>query len=260
MVNRIYAFFKKDALMAAKYKFQLMLSIISIAIYVFAILNFSKAYAISFASPLESYLFFLIGYITIDIASTQLNSVPAQVSFYQTTGIIEKLISTNQKTLHNLIFSNVFPFMLCLLRIVIYSVCSFLMFRIDLDLVTFYVIIFALLCIASSYLGVGLIAASFTILFKRGNPIIVLFMAGTALISGAFYSNSLLPDVLLFISEIIPATSSLELIRNTIATDELSYFLAGKIILITMTYSIVGYAMLYLSLKQAKKNGEIFNY
>ena len=81
MVNRIYAFFKKDALMAAKYKFQLMLSIISIAIYVFAILNFSKAYAISFASPLESYLFFLIGYITIDIASTQLNSVPAQVSF-----------------------------------------------------------------------------------------------------------------------------------------------------------------------------------
>ena len=64
------------------------------------------------------------------------------------------------------------------------------MFRIDLDLVTFYVIIFEAHSIASSYLGVGLIAASFTILFKRGNPIIVLFMAGTALISGAFYSNS----------------------------------------------------------------------
>ena len=252
MLNRAYAFFKKDALMAGKYKLQLILSIASIAIYIFAILNFSKAYSLSFSSPIESYFFFLVGYMTLDIASTQLNSVPAQVNFYQTTGIIEKLISTDQKTLHNLIFSNIFPFMLCLLRISIYTICSFLIFKINLSLLIFFTIVFALFCTAISYLGIGLIAASFTILFKRGNPIIIIFMAGTVLISGAFYSNSMLPNSLLLFSEIVPATSSLELVRNIFISEDLSLLLVGRIFLISVLYAIIGYVVLYKSLKYAK--------
>jgi hypothetical protein len=66
------------------------------------------------------------------------------------------------------------------------------------------------LCAAT---GAGIISASYTILFKRGNPAKWLVLGISGLVGGMMYPVSVLPGPLRFLARLIPVTYSLEGMR-----------------------------------------------
>jgi ABC-2 type transport system permease protein len=60
-----------------------------------------------------------------------------------------------------------------------------------------------------AFAGFGLFSASYSLLFKRGNPVKWLFLGVAGLVSGIMYPVSVLPTALQRISRLVPVTYSL---------------------------------------------------
>ena len=62
-----------------------------------------------------------------------------------------------------------------------------------------------------SFNALGLLAASFVIVLKQGNPVTWLIGTASVLLSGVFYPMNVLPDWLRTIGQVLPLTQALEL-------------------------------------------------
>jgi ABC-2 type transport system permease protein len=64
-----------------------------------------------------------------------------------------------------------------------------------------------------AFAGLGLLSASYSLLFKRGNPVKWLFFGVSGLVGGIMYPVSVLPKVLQWTARLVPVTYSLEGMR-----------------------------------------------
>ena len=74
----------------------------------------------------------------------------------------------------------------------------------------------AALVLAASVLafaGLGVLSASYALLFKRGNPVKWLFLGVAGLVSGIMYPVTVLPAALQAVARLVPVTYSLEGMR-----------------------------------------------
>tara|TARA_B100001093_G_C26208667_1_gene751112 strand:- start:7 stop:351 length:345 start_codon:yes stop_codon:yes gene_type:complete len=110
--------------------------------------------------------------------------------------------------------------------------------------------------------GLALLAASFTILFKRGNPVIIIGVALTTIFSGALYPVNVMPDYFLLLSNYIPTTHFLEIFRQFLANNLLDDVIVKNIILLIIgPFSLLlGYLIFYKSINFSKKNGTTYTY
>jgi ABC-2 type transport system permease protein len=76
----------------------------------------------------------------------------------------------------------------------------------------------ALVLIASimAFTGLGVLSASYALLFKRGNPVKWIFLGIAGLVSGVMYPVTVLPGVLQTLARLVPVTYSLEGMRNAL--------------------------------------------
>ena len=80
----------------------------------------------------------------------------------------------------------------------------------------------ALAVLAASVLslaGIGILSASYLILFKRGNPMKWLIVGLAGLVSGLMYPISILPRPLQLLARLIPVSYSLEGMRSALLDD-----------------------------------------
>ena len=76
----------------------------------------------------------------------------------------------------------------------------------------------------TSFMGLSLIAASFIILYKQGDPINYLTGLTIFLFSGVLFPVSVLPDVLQPISSFVPVTHGLEMMRKILIYDSYEFW------------------------------------
>ena len=67
---------------------------------------------------------------------------------------------------------------------------------------------------ALSFLPFGLLAASYTVLLKRGEPVAYLTNAGTLLLAGVYFPPSVLPAWLQPVSSVYPVTHAVQALRS----------------------------------------------
>lgn len=267
--NFIKAVLIKDIILSTKYKLQLLLSFISVFVYLFVIFNFSKA--VSSAEVTEQslfltnpFLFLISGYMIIDITVTILNIVTSKINFYQTSGMFEEIMSLDNQKLFYL-SSFVFAFLLWSTRNLFYIFISFYFFNLDVNpilnvqniiifIISFFSIIFFLF-------GVSFMAASFTIIFKKGNPIIILGTLFTTLFSGAIYPINVLPPSLHLVSNLIPTTHFLNNIRAFMTGNILNYDIPLLYLLfISVIFLVLGIKIFFYSITYSKKTGKAYTY
>ena len=113
-----------------------------------------------------------------------------------------------------------------------------------------------------SYLGVALISASYTIIFKSGDPFNALFFAFSGIFGGVIYPVKALPEISIFISDFLPITYILESLRAClIRGNELDLY-SNIIFLsfISLFLMAAGCLLCSLALKRAKKTGSLVYY
>ncbi|MDP2927759.1 MAG: ABC transporter permease, partial [Candidatus Omnitrophota bacterium] len=111
--------------------------------------------------------------------------------------------------------------------------------------------------------SIGIISASFIMVFKKGDPISWLVTVSSGFLSGVFFPVDILPRYLRAFSYFLPLTYSLKGLRHAILQGytigmllpEITVLFAFCVILIPLSIKIFGYA-----LRCAKISGSLTHY
>jgi ABC-2 type transport system permease protein len=109
--------------------------------------------------------------------------------------------------------SAVYPFTTLALRTCVYLAWGALLFDFTPRAANWAGALAILLVSILAFAGLGIISASYSILFKRGNPARWIVLGISGLVGGMMYPISVLPRSLQFLARLIPVTYSLEGMR-----------------------------------------------
>tara|TARA_Y100001980_G_C14462050_1_gene243762 strand:- start:183 stop:548 length:366 start_codon:yes stop_codon:yes gene_type:complete len=113
-------------------------------------------------------------------------------------------------------------------------------------------------------IGIGLIAASLTLIFKRGNPVIQLNNILTATISGAFIPVSKFENQLQTFSDFLPATQFINILRMFFEIESYNqtslYISALNLLFLSIVIFTLGVFSFYKATNYAKLKNIIADY
>lgn len=262
--------FYKDFLLFKKYRLQVLLNYLSMFFYLFALFNFSSAIGSSDINEQDIFLsnpffFLLSGYLIIDLTVTIINIVSSQITFYQTAGIFEEIILIRNPLLFYS-SSCIFPLFLFSIRGLFYCLVPYLFFNMDFyfhaDLLELIFIILSTIIFIIFLLGISLLAGSFTIVFKRGNPVIIITVLITTIFSGALYPIEALPDSFQFLSQYVPTYHFLEILRQALFMNYEPFLIKSLYILIcsSLICLLSGIFIFRKAIRYSKISGKAYTY
>ena len=135
-----------------------------------------------------------------------IGSFASRIRSEQMQGTLESLLLTPTKlrvllssmVLWNLIFAT--------LDVLIYLGIGFFFFHIDFSSANILSAIVVLLLTITCFCSLGIISASFTITFKKGNPVGWLINTLEGLLGGVYFPISVMPDFLQIVAKFLPIT------------------------------------------------------
>jgi ABC-2 type transport system permease protein len=217
----VWAFLVRDATMAVSYRLEFSLRVIALLFVVSALYFLSQLIG---ANPaLNEYGGFLpfaaIGLAVVSYFQTGFSSFANAIRTEQMMGTLEALLMTPTKIPRIVIASSVWDFFWATLTGIIYIVAASVLYGIKLQgnpLLAVLVLLLTTLVFAS----LGVISASFIMVFKRGDPIGFLVGGISTLLGGVFYPVSALPPWLQKVSYALPVTYGLDGLRGILLKGE----------------------------------------
>ena len=178
-------------------------------------------------------------------------------------GTLEAMLVTPTRLSTVLLASSLWSFGFTSFQVLLYLLLGVFVFGVDLAHANLgaAAVIQALTILAFS--GIGILSASFTMVFKQGDPVSFLFGSVSSLLGGVLYPIAVLPDWLRPVSYLIPLTYSLSAMRRAVllgeplvalATDVAPPILFG-VVLLPLSFVAFQYAV-----KRAKIEGSLTQY
>lgn len=266
LLFKVFAVVRKDFLILIKYKLNLLMTFLSVILYISGLLFFSGSYELKGdTSSVDLFFYIISGLIVLDMTQTCSTAAPLTINFYQTSGIQDELISNEQNFLLICISSTLVPLFISIFKIFLYIIFASLIFNYEqvinqniLHLLVMLLIYFA------SIIGITLFAACFTLIFKRGNPILQINMIMIAFVGGAFFPASNINEIFLEISNFLPAKHMIDLMRLYFETESENNFLFTNsglsLFFLSMLFLIIGVITFKFSIRYAKIKGITSNY
>ncbi len=202
--------------------------------------------------PGTSYFSFaLVGIAFFDYLSVALFTFDGSLQEARRNGTLENLLVTQTSLPVILAGSSLYPFALMSLRTAIYIGWGAVLFGFPLRGANW---LGALLVLGASVLafsGLGILSASYLLIFKRGNPVNWAILGLSSVVGGMMYPISVLPVWLQRVARLVPITYSLEGMRAAILSHasmrELLPSLAGLVLfaafLLPTSFAIFSWAL-----------------
>ena len=262
------AFLWKDIKIAFSYKFNILIQVLSILLFL-ALIFFSVNNATGITNDgdlqMQNAAFFkiLIGLALIDFMFSSMSVFSREVRFAQTYGTFEALMLTNTSILTILLSSYALTFARSIFRIIIYILLGQLFFGLDISYGNLPIFLSLVIYSSLPFIGIGLFSASFIILFKVGNITNFFVGFGSIFFSGIFFSVDNLPHIFGNIENWLPLTIGLSIAEQALI-EGISlaqiYPKLLKILYLTGIFVPSGIFLVYYSLGIAKKNGSLNHY
>jgi len=113
------------------------------------------------------------------------------------------------------------------------------------------------------FASLGILSASFAMVFKKADPVAILLGTGTAVFSGVFFPHQLLPGTMQQVSKILPATYGLAAIRGVLIENNGFNEARGPIITLLIFLVILLPLSLWIfsrAVRRAKREGSLIQY
>lgn len=260
----LYAFFCRDWMISASYTLDFFLRIFAIVFWVLMLYFISQL--IQSHPLLDEYGGFLpysiVGFSVLIFYQTGVTAFSKAIRQEQMMGTLEYLLLSPISMAQIIIGSSLWNYAWASLSVLLYWLTADVLFEFPLHGPWLPVV---LLCIVSMliFLSIGILSASFVIVFKKGDPVSYFLSASSAFIGGTFFPVELFPQWIQNIAYLLPITYSLDAFREVllkgggieaIAVDltVLSLFL-----LVFLPFSIY---VLKISVRFAKQNGSLLHY
>lgn len=212
--RRLWAFFARDMQMALSYPIDFLLRMGMILFQVFLIyfLSLLVGEKPELAHQGGYLPFVIVGMATLSFFQSGFSSFPQALRREQVTGTLEAVLMTPTRIPSFLIGSAIWDYSWATFTALIYLTAASALY--DVQLKGSILLAIALLILLTLFFAsLGIMSAAIVMVFKRGDPLAVFVGTFSALLGGAFFPVSLLPDWLEKVSLLIPLRHGLDGLR-----------------------------------------------
>lgn len=264
--SRLRAIARKDWSVERSYHFQLGLHAFNV-VFTLA-LYFFLAELVGDAEEVARYdggyfTFVLVGLLVTSSAAVGLSTFSARISAEQAEGTLEVLLSTPTRLSTLLAGALIVPVLFVAVEVALYIGVAVALFGVR---VSVFDVLLALPILALTLLvfsAIGIFAASFIVLTKRGEPFTALTTQASNFLAGVIFPVTLLPTALQMLSHLVPAFYALEALRDVLLTDAgLVDVLDEVAVLAAFTAVLVPAAIVAFgrAVRAAQRTGTLGNY
>jgi ABC-2 type transport system permease protein len=161
----------------------------------------------------DYFAFVLIGIAFGSFFGVGLSSFSRWIRNAQTTGTLESMLATPTRLSTIILSSAQWSYLMTTLRVIVYLLVGALFLDVQLGNANFAVALVVLVLTVISFSSLGIIAASFIMVLKRGDPITWVFGTVSSLLGGIYYPITVLPDWMQQLAALIPVTYALRSMR-----------------------------------------------
>lgn len=211
----------------------------------------------------DYFSFVLIGIAFSGYLGVGLSAFSRSLRKAQTTGTLEAMLSTPTKLSTVVISSSLWSYLLTTFQVLVYLGVGGLFLGVDLSGANVGAALLILALTIISFSSLGILAASFIMVLKRGDPVTWLFSAVSGLLGGVYYPIEILPGWLKVLSALLPVSYSLRGMRLALLEGasfkvlrlDLLVLLAFSVVLVPLSLAAFRYAV-----GRAKIDGSLAHY
>lgn len=268
MFKKISAFLKKDFLIESSYKLAFILNIFGVLFSVLSYFFIDKLFGQKLVSHLEEFGINYFSYVLLSMAffsyiGVGLGSFSNRIRLEQLQGTLEAILLTPTGISTILLSLGVWNLIMATLDLLIYIGLGIFLFKIDFSNVNIISTLVILFLTIVSFSGLGILSASFIIIFKRGNPLSWIINSIEGLIGGVYFPITVLPHWLQFLAQFLPITYAIKAVQLAVFRGyalnqllrEIVFLLLFSCLLLPLSLKAFTY-----SLKKARKDGSLTAY
>lgn len=255
-LRKMLAFFWRDFAIARGYRGALVLEALEAFFGVatfYYLSRFVESPELASALPRGSnyFAFALVGFAFFDYLSVSIDAFEASLEEARQNRTLEALLVTQTPLTLILAGSALYPFFALALRTCIYLAWGALLFGFRAQSANWGGAVAVLFASVLAFVGLGILSASYQILFKRGNPAKWVVLGISGLVGGMMYPIAVLPRPLQLLARLVPVTYSLEGMRAALLGGSgwralltpLLALLAFAVVLIPLSFAVFSWAL-----------------
>lgn len=262
------AFFLKDLLNESSYRLSFLLQVGGIFFTVVSLFFLSKLFQDLESIHLKPYGGSYFSFVIIGVAlggylEVSLRSFSSVIRDAQVLGTLEALILTQTNVSTIILSSSIYSFVFTSFRIVVFLLFGILLFGLNIRNTNITAVCLIICLTIVCFSSIGIISASFIMIFKKGDPFNWLFTSLSWLLGGIYYPMEVLPNWAQKLAQFLPITHALKGMRLAILKGNSLIALLPHIIpltIITMVLLPVSLQIFRFALKKAKINGSLIQY
>lgn len=262
---KMWAFLKRDFLSEVSYRLAFLMQIGGMFFSVLAFYFMTKmmdpgAEGLNGIPPFD---YLLIGLAFQFYFSTALYSFSAKIRSEQLLGTLEAMLVSPTPTSMVIFSSATWDFTYGAIRVLLYLLFATLVFGVQLQVASVIALVLGVILTLLSSAGLGILSASFILYFKRGDPINFLLSATTTFFGTVFFPAEQLPNSIRFVSDYLPITWSLRIVRGSLLQGRTFADLQGELIalsLMTLLLLPLGLFCSRFAIRKAKREGTLIQY
>jgi ABC-2 type transport system permease protein len=213
----VAAFFVRDATHTLSYRLEFVLQLVHIVFYISGLYFLSTIIGEnSDLTPYGGYLpFAAIGVAVASYFQTGFDSFAKAIQREQMHGTLESLLMMPLRLPTIIIACCGWRFVWTTLTSIVYVTAAVVLY--DIKIQGSLVLAFALLLLTTLvFISLGVISASFVMVFKRGDPVGMVLGRVSTLLGGVFYPVTAMPGWLQDLAYLLPITHGLDAIRSVL--------------------------------------------
>jgi ABC-2 type transport system permease protein len=218
VLSKITVFFLRDLATARSYRAAFVIEVFQALLGVagfYFVSQFVESPQLSHALPQGGnyFAFAVVGFAFFDYLAVALNAFDESIEQARQYGTLEVLLVTETSLPMILAGSVVYPFIVMSLRVAVTLGWGIALFHFPTENAHWAGALAVLLAAILAFSGLGVLASSYLLLFKRGNPAKWLLLGISGVVSGMLYPISVLPPWLQRIAHWLPVTYALDGMR-----------------------------------------------
>lgn len=267
-LRKLFAFLKKDFLLESSYRFSFLFDIFGILVNISVYFFIDRLFGHKIVPHLEEFGVNYFSYVILSSAvfsyiGIGMGSFVERIRSEQIQGTLETILITPTKIPVILLSFIIWNLYLATLELFIYIILGIFLFKINLIHLNILSCVITLLLIIISFSSLGIISASFFIIFKRGNPLSWFIGSLEGLLGGVYFPITILPSWLQIIARFFPITYAIRAIQLAVYKGhnpmqlhrELSFLFLFSLFLLPLSIFIFS-----RSLNKARRAGTLAQY
>jgi ABC-2 type transport system permease protein len=267
-LTKVWAFVTRDFKLQVSYRLAFLLQsfgiLFTVASFYFVALLFGEAAAPHLQEYGGDYFaFVLVGIAFVRYQGVAMSTFAATIRRGQMMGTLEAMLVTPTRLSTVLVSSSLWNFAFTSLQVLVYLLLGAFLFGADLGQTNLVAAMVIQVLTILAFSGMGILSASFTMVFKRGDPINFLFGSVSTLLGGVLYPVTVLPGWLQPVSYLIPLTYSLRAMRRAILTGDSLSALSPDLLALSLFAAVllpVSFLAFRYAVKRAKIEGSLTQY